>query len=168
MHGIAVTETKFNEMVLGAAYQQCLILDTNVILHQLDIIEYDCPATNIVVILQTVLQELKHLNLSVYKRIYGLLKNEKKSFVFFPNELNAETFENRVPSETANDYNDRLIRIATAHFQRAVSKPGNVILISNDAIQRVSAIAGVLSEAYVYVCLPRVCRPGRRRTTWRP
>lgn len=37
------------------------------------------------------LQELKHLNLSVFKRLESLLKDESRSYIFYPNEFSAET-----------------------------------------------------------------------------
>jgi hypothetical protein len=36
-------------------------------------------------------QELKHLNLSVYKRIGNLLKDDSRSYIFYPNECSSET-----------------------------------------------------------------------------
>ena len=37
------------------------------------------------------LQELKHLNLSVFKRLESLLKDESRSYIFYPTEFSAET-----------------------------------------------------------------------------
>ena len=46
--------------------------------------------TAFVLVLQTVLQELRNLNLSVFKRMCSLITDEKKMYVFYPNELSAE------------------------------------------------------------------------------
>ena len=78
-------------------------------------------ATGVVIVLQTVLQELRHLNLSVYKRVLLLFKDTKRTFIFFPNDLTQQTACTRNPTETANDYNDRLIRIATHYMYCAVA-----------------------------------------------
>lgn len=72
------------------------------------------------IVLQTVLQELRHLNLSIYKRVLLLFKDTKRTFIFFPNELTLKTACTRESTESANDYNDRLIRIATHYIYRAV------------------------------------------------
>ena len=112
-------------------------------------------ATGVVVILQTVLQELRKQNISVYKRIFSLLQNEKRTFIFFPNELCKFTAADREKDETPNDYNDRLIRIATSYFSDAIcrsssdmevdvdsndEKGASVLLLSNDFLQRVGLI----------------------------
>jgi exosome complex exonuclease DIS3/RRP44 len=93
--------------VSESPHQQLLVIDTNVALHQIDILEHDCPATGLIVILQTVLQEVRHRNLAVYRRLCNLVKNEKKNYIFFPNEVSQETVCDRVVGETMNDYNDR-------------------------------------------------------------
>jgi PIN domain len=43
--------------------KQLLVVDTNVLLKQMDLLERDCPALTCIVILQTVAEEVsKHLN----------------------------------------------------------------------------------------------------------
>ena len=71
------------------------MIDTNVALHQIDALEYKCQEISFILILQTVLQEIKHLNISVFRRFSVLLKSEKKLFVFYPNELSKYTLEHR-------------------------------------------------------------------------
>ena len=56
-----------------------------------DVLQCDCPATAFIVILQTVIQELRHLNLAAYRRVLSLLRDEGRSFIFYPNELSSET-----------------------------------------------------------------------------
>ena len=93
----------------------------------------------IVVVLQTVLQELRHLNLSVYRRILALLRHENRNFIFFANEHAAQTSVLRKPAESVNDFNDRLIRLAAQYFSSTVAAQNDcsVILLSNDVAQRV-------------------------------
>lgn len=71
-------ETKRNSLV---------VVDTNVALHHIDFLEYPSLASSMIIIPQTVLSELKKLNLSIQRRLLSLLRNEKRSFIFFPNEM---------------------------------------------------------------------------------
>ncbi|MBN3319472.1 RRP44 exonuclease, partial [Atractosteus spatula] len=61
-----------------------LIPDTNVVLHQIDILED--PLIRNVIILQTVLQEVRHRSAPVYKRIKDAIHNAEKHFYTFTNE----------------------------------------------------------------------------------
>lgn len=123
--GELVTQEHIQTLVGDALHRQLLVLDTNVAVHQLDVLEHECPATGVVVVLQTVLQELRNLNLACYKRMFSLLKNEKRTFIFFPNELCKYTAADRVVGESPNDYNDRLIRIATLYFEEGLNSHGS-------------------------------------------
>jgi exosome complex exonuclease DIS3/RRP44 len=79
------------DAVSKSAHKQLLVIDTNIALHQIDILEYSCPIISMIVIAQTVLQELRHLNISVYRRIISILKDESRSFIFYPNEISVAT-----------------------------------------------------------------------------
>jgi exosome complex exonuclease DIS3/RRP44 len=61
-----------------------ILPDTNALLHQVDVIEH--PIIQDVIILQTVLDELRHLNVSVYTRIRQLMSDPKRRFYVFSNE----------------------------------------------------------------------------------
>lgn len=65
-------------------YPHYLVLDTNVILHQIDVLEADA-LTN-VIILQTVLEEVKHQNTAVFRRLLEIIENKKRKFYSFVNE----------------------------------------------------------------------------------
>lgn len=80
------TQDDLGELVDNAPHKHLLVLDTNIAIHQIDVLEYKCPSTSYVVILQTVLQEIQHLNVAIYRRICALLQDETKSYIFFPNE----------------------------------------------------------------------------------
>lgn len=139
--------------------RQVLVVDTNVALHQIDVLEYASPVTYLVVLLQTVLQELKHLNLGVYRRVMSLMKDEKRSFIFLPNELLADPHSVRGKDEVVNDYNDRLIREASLYLRGMLELEGSgsggggmspkspspsVLLITNDVEnQRKSTAVGL-------------------------
>lgn len=65
-------------------YDHYLILDSNVVLHQIDVLEED--ALKNVIILQTVLEEVKHQNTAIYQRLLEIIGNKKRKFYSFVNE----------------------------------------------------------------------------------
>lgn len=80
------SQTELVDLISTAPHKHLLVLDTNIAIHQIDVLEYKCPSTSFVVVLQTVLQEIQHLDVSIYRRICALLQDETKSYIFFPNE----------------------------------------------------------------------------------
>lgn len=132
--GHMIFQDKFKNIVSQAPHKQVLLIDTNIAVHQIDVLEHNCPATSFVIIIQTVLQEAKHLNLSVFHRLSALIRDESKSFIFFPNEVSSETFIKRNPGETINNANDRAIRTTAKYFQNMLedSDGGQVVLVTND------------------------------------
>eukprot|EP00602_Paraphysomonas_sp_CaronLab_P006700 CAMPEP_0185034340 /NCGR_PEP_ID=MMETSP1103-20130426/24109_1 /TAXON_ID=36769 /ORGANISM="Paraphysomonas bandaiensis, Strain Caron Lab Isolate" /LENGTH=1005 /DNA_ID=CAMNT_0027570957 /DNA_START=192 /DNA_END=3209 /DNA_ORIENTATION=- len=123
-------------MVSKAPHRHLLIIDTNVAIHQIDVLEYNCPATSLVVVLQTVLQELRHSNLSVYRRMCALLQDNSRSYIFFPNEQSSHCYLSRECGESVNDYNDRLIRKGAQFYGKVVAQHDGelctAILLTND------------------------------------
>lgn len=61
-----------------------LLLDTNVLLDQIDVFEEDTIKD--VIVLQTVLDEVKHRSAAVYKRLRDILANPERRFYTFVNE----------------------------------------------------------------------------------
>lgn len=122
-----------------------LLPDTNVVLQQMDVLG-DEAVTNVIV-LQVVLQEVKHQNLSVYKRLRDAISNPAKRFYVFANEHHKDTYVERMEGESANDRNDRAIRTAAKwyadHLSREVNSPdpARVVLLTNDRENREKAIA---------------------------
>ncbi|XP_020494844.2 exosome complex exonuclease RRP44 [Labrus bergylta] len=118
------------------AYPHYLIPDTNVVLHQIDVLED--PVIRNVIILQTVLQEVRHRSAPVYKRLKDIIHEKEKHFYTFTNEHHSETFVEREPGESANDRNDRAIRVATKWYSQHLktSAPDaeglKVVLLTND------------------------------------
>ncbi|EME27978.1 exoribonuclease R [Galdieria sulphuraria] len=107
-----------------------LIPDTNIVLHQLDLLESDVVTD--VILLQTVLQETRNRNMSVYERLKKLLNDQSRSFVSFSNEHHKETFIERQKDETSNDYNDRSIRVAARWYTTHLNRRKRVVLLTND------------------------------------
>lgn len=123
-----------------------LLPDTNVVLHQIDVLE-DPVFTN-VILLQTVLQEVQHLNASVYKRIRELISSKQRKFFVFSNEHHRETYVERRKEESPNDRNDRAIRVAASWYDEHLKEceGGNnedlrirVVLLTNDRANKEKA-----------------------------
>uniref|UniRef100_A0A1A8SFH6 Exosome complex exonuclease RRP44 n=1 Tax=Nothobranchius rachovii TaxID=451742 RepID=A0A1A8SFH6_9TELE len=118
------------------SYPHYLVPDTNVVLHQIDVLEN--PVIRNVIILQTVLQEVRHRSAPVHKRLKDIIHEKEKHFYTFTNEHHRETFIERQPGESANDRNDRAIRVAvkwySKHLQTLQSGPDGlkVVLLTND------------------------------------
>ena len=94
-----------------------------------------------VIVLQTVLEEVKNRSLPLYHRLIALTKNEGKRFYVFFNEFRLETYVQRDVGETINDRNDRAVRRACAwyaeHLHQAVNARKSarcpaVVMLSND------------------------------------
>ena len=123
-----------NSIMSGPYY---LLLDTNVVLDQIDILEEDV-ITN-VIILQTVLEEVKHRSSNVYKKLKDIISNTNRRFYVFVNEHHKDTYVERNPGESANDRNDRAIRVASKWYNvHLAASDCNIktILLTDDARNR--------------------------------
>lgn len=159
------TECKQEESVLQkdaciesnlCSFPHYLLPDTNVVLSQIDILED--PLIKNVIILQTVLQEVRHRSAPIYKRLKDILHDKEKHFYTFTNEHHRETYIEREQGESANDRNDRAIRISTKwysdHLNNTPTDKGlKVVLLTNDRGNKEKAEeAGLLTyrcEEYV-------------------
>lgn len=116
-----------------------LILDTNIILSCMDIIEHETAFYD-VVILQTVLEEVRNRSLPLYNRLRALAKSDEKRFYVFHNEFRQETYIKRLQGETINDSNDRAIRRACSWYKSHLAgslagtekKPPEIVMLSDD------------------------------------
>ncbi|KAL5022343.1 hypothetical protein ScPMuIL_001498 [Solemya velum] len=116
-----------------------LMPDTNVILHQIDVL--DDPAIQNVIVLQTVLEEVRHRSIPGYKRLKDMLSNADKHFYTFSNEFNRDTYVERKPGESSNDRNDRAIREACGWYVKHLEQSDvKVVLLTNDAENRKKAV----------------------------
>lgn len=97
--------------------------------------------------LQTVLQEVRHIDISVYRRLMQLVKDETRSYIFCPNEVSAELTSQRLRGESDNDFNDRLIRLGASVYHETIQSCATssdsftgckAFMISNDVDNRVS------------------------------
>lgn len=122
-----------------------LILDTNVVLNQIDLLEN--PAIDEVVVLSVVLDEVKNKNLSVYNRLRALCGNSQRKFFVFSNEHHKETYVKGMVGESPNDRNDRAIRVATQWYQKHLGSAVRVLLVTNDRENKRKANEeGILAE----------------------
>ncbi|OTA79170.1 hypothetical protein M434DRAFT_402104 [Hypoxylon sp. CO27-5] len=92
-----------------------LVPDTNALLNAMDLFEQSSAFYD-VVILQTVLEELRNRSLPLYNRLIGLTKSQDKRFYVFFNEFRLETYVTREEGETVNDRNDRAVRQAVRWY----------------------------------------------------
>lgn len=117
-----------------------LLPDTNVLLNGMDLFE-QASSFRDVIILQTVLEELRNRSLPLYNRLMSLVKSEDKRFYLFFNEFRSETNVVRLEGETINDRNDRAVRQAaswyTSHLAAATkSKAPAIVILTNDSDNR--------------------------------
>ncbi|NXF35067.1 RRP44 exonuclease, partial [Nyctibius bracteatus] len=132
----------------GAASILCpgphyLLPDTNLLLHQIDILED--PVIKNVIVLQTVLQEVRKRSEPVYKRIRDVIQNPEKHFYSFTNEHHRETYVQQKQGETSNDRNDRAIRVAVKWYNEHLKKIEDkekvqVIFLTNDRANKEKAL----------------------------
>jgi exosome complex exonuclease DIS3/RRP44 len=116
-----------------------LVPDTNIFLYCMDIIEHKSAFYDVIV-LQTVLEELRNRSLPLYNRLRALTASQDKRFYVFHNEFRQETYVKRLPGETINDRNDRAVRVACAwykrHLEDAVAGTKNrcpeIVMLSDD------------------------------------
>ncbi|CAM9533622.1 unnamed protein product [Discosporangium mesarthrocarpum] len=130
--GKPITRADLLRLGRDSVMKQFLVLDTNVVLDQMDLLESPSAALSCVIILQVVLQETRHNNLSLYRRLMQLLKDDSRVFIFFANEHHCETYPSNVPGESPNDRNDRAIRMAAAWFKGQLGEAIEVLLLTND------------------------------------
>lgn len=123
-----------------------IMIDTNVALHQIDVL-CDDSITN-VVIPQTVVGEVRHRSLPIYKRLRDLIESTPKKFYVFTNEHHNECYVEREAEESANDRNDRAIRVACWWYKQHLRLCNQkVILLTNDYANR-DKVRAMELEAY--------------------
>lgn len=117
-----------------------LLPDTNALLSAMDLFEAEGVLQD-VIILQTVLEEVRNRSLPLYHRLISLTKNDGKRFYVFFNDFRLETYVQRDTGESINDRNDRAVRKACAwygeHLQQAVKSANSVrcpavVMLSDD------------------------------------
>lgn len=109
--------------------------DTNALLNAMDLFEQGSAFFDVIV-LQTVLEELRNRSLPLYNRLISLTKSQEKRFYVFFNEFRLETYVKREADESINDRNDRAVRRAVKwyndHLGRTKSKHVPVTVMLSD------------------------------------
>ncbi|KAG9315316.1 hypothetical protein JVU11DRAFT_4455 [Chiua virens] len=125
--------------------------DTNIFLAQMDLIE--SPTFNPpIILLQTVLEEVRHRSLPLYNRLKTLVKADDKKIWVFYNEFRSGTAVVAEENESPNDRNDRGIRKGAEWYNTHISlacppvrgqtrKIPQVILLTDDVANRHKAEA---------------------------
>ena len=120
-----------------------IIPDTNIFIHQMDIIEHF--AIKNVVVLQTVLEELRGHAISLYERLRKIIANGEKKFFVFSNEHHKDVYVEKEENESINDRNDRAIRIAANWYKQHASsmmsdsQACKIVFLSDDRDNREKA-----------------------------
>ncbi|KAF9293635.1 exosome catalytic subunit dis3 [Linnemannia elongata] len=127
-----------------------IIPDTNIFINQIDVVEH--PLITNVIVLQTVLEEVKHLSLPIYQRVRDMIANKEKRFYVFSNEHHRGTFIEKLKDESPNDRNDRAIRVATKWYGNHIKDLNprvSVVMMTDDAGNRDKATADGLQAISV-------------------
>lgn len=107
-----------------------VIPDAPVFFNQMDALEDDAFCNDII-ILQTIRNEIRSRNLSLFSRIKNFPRH--RHFYMFMNEYHEETFLQRISTETSSEYTLRLITTATRWYQEHLKKLGiEVVLLVED------------------------------------
>ena len=107
IRGTRIKSSDICSSLSKSAHQVLLLFDTNIFIHHMDVLENNCPLFTNFVVLETVLNEVKNLNMSLYHRLLVLLRDESKNVIYFPNESFLRSSTLRRLDENANDSNDR-------------------------------------------------------------
>ena len=105
--------------------------DIDSVINQIDVLE-DLEFGNDVIILQTVLNEVRSKNLKTFSRLRSVISTETRRFNVFSNEFHFETYTERKYGETGAEYCGRLIRIAHEWFNKH-TKDFPVVLLQKEA-----------------------------------
>jgi exosome complex exonuclease DIS3/RRP44 len=87
-----------------------------------------------VIVLQTVLEELKNRSLPLYNRVMALARSEEKRFYVFFNEFRVDTYVRRQSGESINDRNDRAVRQAAKWYSKhlASDRCPTIVVLTDD------------------------------------
>ncbi|ORX34504.1 hypothetical protein BD324DRAFT_636170 [Kockovaella imperatae] len=123
-----------------------LVIDTNIVLHQMDLLEA-FPPDLALIIPSTTIRETRHRSLPLYNRLQQLVQDDERKVWIWWNEERRETATHAEENEGPNDRNDRAIRL-TCHFYNQHLPIGHplIVLLTDDRRNR------ELAEAEGLVC----------------
>ena len=82
---LAILSSQPNKSVSTKHSLHYLMIDTNIVLEEIDFLE-DANGLQNVIILQTVLKEVRHRSTAIYKRLKDIISYKKRRFYVFLNE----------------------------------------------------------------------------------
>ena len=115
---------------LSAKGKLYLIPDSSILLTQLDVLE-DPSFGDDVIILQSVLNDVRQKNLKAYARTRALVNRDDRRFHVFYNEFHSETFQHRNAKEVPSEYLERMIDSAALWYTNHIGGRAKVFVLSN-------------------------------------
>ncbi|KAK6903838.1 hypothetical protein I203_107346 [Kwoniella mangroviensis CBS 8507] len=121
-----------------------LVIDTNIVLHQIDLLTALPPSLPLI-IPSTTIRETRHRSLPLYNRLQQVIQDEDRCIWVWWNEERRETATlpkegEDLEKETINDKNDRAIRqtlhFYPSHLSQSTSKFPKLILLTDDRRNR--------------------------------
>lgn len=140
LHNEPLDIVKFTDLLSQYSTNPIVLVDTNIIIHHMDILEARSPATSIIIIPQTAFNEVKHINTSLYKRLVTLLNDTDRNYIFIPNEFLTGVYCKRHKTESINDYNDKLIVRTGIFLKNTLPNLNNFIFVTNDNQNKVRSL----------------------------
>ena len=128
-----------------------VVADTNVLLHNLDVLEHSSFAISNLIIPQTALFECRHQSFTAYNRVMELLRSstsggegsaKKRCAIFFPDNHHVSTQpQSSENKKCINDENDARIRKVALYFGETLMGTGvELVLLTDDKRCRELAI----------------------------
>ncbi|ETV87152.1 hypothetical protein H257_02135 [Aphanomyces astaci] len=133
-----------NDLNLSPQAAQYLLLTVDVVLRQMDVLEYSsCTELSNIIILETVAEQVKRKDMSIYRRLHALIKSDRHFYVF-ANEHHRDTYVAKTETESAVERDVRATCGAfqwyTSHLTTLGSKTA-VTYIANDTVDAERAAA---------------------------
>ncbi|GFZ46672.1 Chromosome disjunction protein 3 [Saitozyma sp. JCM 24511] len=120
-----------------------LVIDTNVVLHQMDLLSA-LPLALPIIIPSTTIRETRHRSLPLHNRLQQLVQDEERKVWVWWNEESRDTAtfqeEREEGKEGPNDRNDRAIRKTlqyySEHLLSSAARPPQLVLLTDDKRNR--------------------------------
>ena len=139
-------------------YPHYIVPDVSVALHQVDFLEDN--AIKNVIILQTVLQEVRHERLTVYKRIRNAVSNPDKYFYVFSNEHHKGTYYRGESQDGFSEAIVKAVKWYSMHFKNTSIEAEPVLLTGNEANRDKAREGGVIAYTVFEYCEALLDCPG--------
>ncbi|EGR33437.1 rnb family protein, putative [Ichthyophthirius multifiliis] len=133
--------TQSNTLNLEGDEKYIYILDEYTVLNQIDVIQ-NCPKLVNVVIMQTIVQNIKQKNVNTYNNLRNLVESEiYRKIHIFANEYSKDTYTQIQPNETQEQRNQRAIFNSVLWYQSHLKNGNNinVMFITNNYSQYIIA-----------------------------